>query len=224
MALLEVVDLKKTFIDPEGISHPVIDIPHFLLEAGQKCALAGASGCGKTTFLHLITGILKPDSGQVSINGTNITQLDESQRDRFRAMHLGYIFQSVNLIQGFTCLENVLLGMAFGQGIDRQWALHLLDRVGLSNRLHHYPRQLSIGQQQRVAVARALASKPKIVVADEPTGSLDVRIAKEAIGLIRSACEESGAALLLVSHDPSVLAEFSPVYQFSELRRAPQLS
>ena len=144
----------------------------------------------------------------------------EHERDRFRARHLGYIFQTFNLLQGFTCMENVLLGMSFGHGMDRGRAEALLRRVGLGERLNHYPRQLSTGQQQRVAVARALAGKPRLVLADEPTGNLDPHHAQEALALIREACAENGSALLLVSHDRDILARFGKVASLSDINRA----
>jgi putative ABC transport system ATP-binding protein len=149
-----------------------------------------------------------------------MSALSEPERDRLRATSIGYIFQTFNLLQGYTCLENVLLGMTFGPGANRDFAAALLQRVGLENRLHHYPRQLSTGQQQRVAVARALANKPKLVLADEPTGNLDHANGREALKLIREACRENGAALLLVSHDREVLAQFDTVQDLAKLNRA----
>jgi putative ABC transport system ATP-binding protein len=146
--------------------------------------------------------------------------MSEPERDRFRALNMGYIFQTFNLLQGYTCLENVLLGMSFGAGADRAFAESLLARVGLEKRLHHRPGQLSTGQQQRVAVARAVANRPKLVLADEPTGNLDHRNAGESLALIREACRENGAALLLVSHDREVLGKFESTKDFSKLNRA----
>ena len=197
-----------------------MDIPEFSLSSGQQVALRGESGSGKTTFLNLIAGILAPDSGEILIDGENMAALSEPARDRLRAASLGYIFQTFNLLQGFTVLENVELGMAFGpSGIDRRRASGLLAQVGLSARLKHRPRQLSTGQQQRVAVARALANKPKLVLADEPTGNLDRKHSREAIALIRETCREAGAALLLVSHDEEVLAQFEDTRDFAALNR-----
>ena len=195
--LLRIKGLQKTFVAPDGARHRIVDIPEFSMEGGEQLALAGESGSGKTTFLHLIAGILKPDSGTITIGGREMSALTEPKRDRLRATTIGYIFQTFNLLQGYTCLENVLLGMSFGPGADRTLAAALLERVGLGNRLKHYPRQLSTGQQQRVAVARALANRPKLVLADEPTGNLDHKNASEALTLIRAACRENGAALLL---------------------------
>ena len=217
MALLEISQLRKSFAAPDGAEHCVVNIKDFTLDEHAHLALQGESGCGKTTFLHLIAGILKPDAGTIRLAGAEMSALREPARDRLRATTIGYIFQVFNLLQGYTCLENVLLGMSFGPGTDRAFAEALLKRVGLENRLHHYPRQLSTGQQQRGAVARALANRPKLVLADEPTGNLDHKNARESLTLIREACRENGAALLLVSHDAGVLAQFENVRDFSSI-------
>jgi len=198
----------------------VVEVAEFSLGAGVQLALRGESGSGKTTFLHLIAGILAPDGGSLVLDGRDLARLGEGARDRLRAETIGYIFQTFNLLQGHTVLENVELGMAFGRGVDRARAAALLQRVGLGDKLGHFPRQLSTGQQQRVAVARALANHPKLVLADEPTGNLDPRNSREALALIREVCRENGAALLLVSHDEGVLASFDNVRNFSDLNRA----
>ena len=217
MPLLEVSSLEKSFASPGGGRKRIVAVDAFALEAGEQVALRGESGSGKTTFLHLIAGILTPDRGSVRISGAEMTRLPEGARDRLRASTVGYIFQAFNLLQGYTCLENLLLAMAFGPGRDRDRAAALLERVGLGERMHHLPRQLSTGQQQRVAVARALANRPALVLADEPTGNLDSRNAGEALALIRETCRESGAALLLVSHDPAVLGRFEVTRDFAAL-------
>jgi putative ABC transport system ATP-binding protein len=198
----------------------VIDVPAFSLDAGQQVALCGTSGSGKTTFLNLIAGILLPDEGRIELDGCSVSETSEAGRDRLRARTIGYIFQTFNLLQGYTCIENVLLGMSFGPGADRRWASELLERVGLGRRLDHFPRQLSTGQQQRVAVARALANRPKLVLADEPTGNLDPASAAESLGLVRETCRENGAALLLVSHDRKVLGQFDNVRDLADINRA----
>lgn len=218
--LLNISQLKKSFQAPDNSAQLIVDVPEFSLAPLTQMALAGESGSGKSTFLNLIAGILKPDSGSIVLDDVDMAALSESQRDRLRSAKMGYIFQTFNLLQGYTCLENVLLGMAFGPGVDRAFARQLLERVGLGQRLNHYPRQLSTGQQQRVAVARALANKPKLVLADEPTGNLDHKNAEESLRLIRAACRENGAALLLVSHDREVLAQFEGVGDFHKLNRA----
>lgn len=220
MDVLVVEDVIKSFRSPEGGPALVVDVPRFAVAAGHQVALRGASGSGKTTFLNLIAGILRPDAGRISIAGTEIASLSESVRDAVRAKNIGYVFQTFNLLQGYTALENVLLGMMFGAGADAAFAARLLDRVGLKDRAKYRPSQLSVGQQQRVALARALANRPQLVLADEPTGSLDAKHAREALGLLRELCTESGAALLLVSHDPGVLAQFEDVRDFAEINRA----
>ncbi|RRJ96132.1 ABC transporter ATP-binding protein [Opitutaceae bacterium TAV4] len=219
---LHIKNLKKTFVSPDGERRvAIIDVPAFTLDAGRQLALRGESGSGKTTFLHLIAGILSADEGSILHDGHDIAALSESARDRLRATSLGYIFQTFNLLQGCTCLENVVLGMSFGDAPpDRSRATALLQRVGLGDRLHHLPRQLSTGQQQRVAIARALANRPRLVLADEPTGNLDHANAREALALIRETCREAGAALLLVSHDEEVLRAFGPdVQDFAVLNK-----
>ena len=222
MPLLEISQLKKIYRTPDGGTQTVLDVPEFALEAKQQLALRGGSGTGKTTLLNCIAGILRPDSGQVRLDGTDIAVASESARDALRARNLGYIFQTFNLLQGYTCLENVLLGMSFGAGANRSRARELLKRVGLADRLDYRPAQLSVGQQQRVAVARALANAPKLVLADEPTGNLDPANARDALTLIREICTETGAALLIVSHDQAVLEQFEDGADLAEINRAMQ--
>jgi putative ABC transport system ATP-binding protein len=218
--MLTIENLRKTYPSSDGTGF-ALDVPHFALGAGEQRALRGESGSGKTTFLHLIAGLLAADSGRIVVAGGDIVALPEARRDRVRAEKIGVIFQSFNLLQGYTVLENVVLGMSFGpRGPDRVYARLLLGRVGLAHRLDHFPRQLSTGQQQRVAVARALAKRPKLVLADEPTGNLDRRNAGEALALIREVCLEAAAALLIVSHDDRVLGEFGAVQDFTDLNRS----
>jgi ABC-type lipoprotein export system ATPase subunit len=219
--MLAVSDLKKSFVSPEGTRVEIVNVAGFSLAAGEQLALRGESGSGKTTFLHLVAGILAADSGKVAIDGAEMTALGEAGRDRLRAEKIGYVFQTFNLLQGFTVLENVVLGMSFGpRGADKAHAKEVLERVGLGHRLAHFPSQLSTGQQQRVAVARALANRPKLVLADEPTGNLDHKHSGEALALIREVCRENGAALLLVSHDEEVLRQFELRRDFSTLNAA----
>ena len=171
-------------------------------------------------MLNVIAGILVPDAGTVTIAGTEITKLSEGKRDRFRALNLGYVFQNFNLLPGLSALDNLLLGMRLGRGADVARARALLGRVGLGNRLDYRPGQLSVGQRQRVAVARALVNKPRLVLADEPTGNLDAGHAQNALKLIREICEEESVALLLVSHDVEILQQFDRGLDLSELNRA----
>ncbi|MHC1769207.1 MAG: ABC transporter ATP-binding protein [Verrucomicrobiia bacterium] len=219
MALLKIEELRKSFAE-RGTKRDVIQIDRFELAPGEELAIAGESGSGKTTFLNLIAGILVPDSGRIVVEGEDVAPLKEAARDRWRARNVGYVFQSFNLLQGYTCLENVLLAMSFGSGPDRSRAEELLRRVGLGERLHDCPRRLSSGQQQRVAVARALANRPKLVLADEPTGNLDARNAGDVIALIQETCQEAGAALLLVSHDRGVLERFPTFRPMTDINDA----
>ncbi len=222
---VELQQLRKRYVAPDGSSVPVIDVGHFLLADGEQAALVGTSGSGKTTLLHLIAGILTPDSGRILVTDesgvVDLALLSEAGRDVFRGRYLGYIFQTHHLLPGFTALENVLLGMSFtGRKHDRSWAEHLLREVGLADRLNYRPGKLSVGQQQRVAVARALANRPGVVLADEPTGALDVNNARQVMELIRRLCGEVKASLLVVSHDPTMTDQFGRVVSLSDLKPA----
>ena len=222
MPLLAIENLRKTYRTPDGETQVVLDVPGFVLEEKQQLALRGTSGTGKTTLLNCIAGILSPDSGRITLTGHDMTRSSEGQRDLLRAENIGYIFQTFNLLQGYTCQENVMLGMSFGKGVDHDYVRHLLSRVGLNDRLNYRPSQLSAGQQQRVAVARALANRPKLVLADEPTGNLDPKNARDAMKLIREICGENDAALLLVSHDQMVLDQFDNCSDLADINRAMQ--
>jgi ABC-type lipoprotein export system ATPase subunit len=222
---VELRELKKQYVGPDGSVVPVIDVPKLHLDDGEQVALVGGSGTGKTTLLHLIAGILAADTGQVLFQSdgseVDLSKLSEADRDVFRGRYIGYIFQTHHLLPGFTALENVLLGMSFtGRPSEPKWAHELLGAVGLSDRLNYKPAKLSVGQQQRVAVARALANRPRLVLADEPTGALDVRNAQQVLTLIRKLCTDAGATLVLVTHDPAISAQFPRVLSLAELNRA----
>ncbi len=206
--VLQLEDVTKAYVAPDGAARPVLDVRSFRLEAGEQVAMFGASGSGKTTFLHVVAGLVTPDAGRVVVCGGDLAGMSEAERDRHRAAHVGYVFQTFELLPAFSALENVVLGMAFGPGPDEARARHLLERLGLGDRLDDRPRALSIGQRQRVAVARALAARPSLVLADEPTGNLDPERAAEALGLLREVCDEEGASLLLVSHDRAAIESF----------------
>ena len=218
--LLEIRDLKRSYVAPDGGVTQVLDVAELDVAEGEQVALAGTSGSGKTTLLNVIAGILRPDSGTVRVAGVELGSMSEAQRDAFRARTMGYVFQSFHLLEGYTALENVLLGMVFGAGVDEAHARELLGRLGLGERLDHRPSQLSIGQRQRVALARALANRPRLVLADEPTGNLDPASTREALGVIRELCGEVGAGLLIVSHDPAVLAVFDRRLELAHINRA----
>lgn len=219
MSLL-IENLKKSYREPGGGRIPVLNVPRFELQSAEQVALVGTSGGGKTTLLNVISGITTPDSGRVVIDGVDITSLNEPSRDRFRAQKIGFVFQTFNLLPAFTAHENVLLGMSFsGRRCDPQHAAELLQQVGLGHRLHHRPPQLSVGEQQRVAVARALANRPSLLLADEPTASVDVANQDNILQLIRDVCQQHRVSLLLVTHSTDVAARFSRVEKLSDFNR-----
>jgi putative ABC transport system ATP-binding protein len=218
--MLLVTDLKKSFRDPSGKSLPVLDVPRLELATGEQMVLLGKSGGGKTTLLHIIAGITRADSGQVLLDNVDLFKLSEAGRDRLRASKIGYVFQTFNLLPAFTALENVRLGMTFARGRhDVKRATELLERVGLGDRLHHKPRALSVGQQQRVAVARALANRPSLLLADEPTANVDTRNQQVIIDLIREVCRDENVSLLLVTHAPEIAQQFDRVENLESLNR-----
>ena len=180
----------------------------FHAEAGVQMALWGPSGCGKSTMLNLISGLLRPDDGVICVDGEEIQGMSERELDGFRGERYGFVFQTFNLLGPFTALQNVMLGMRFADVIPAgEWRTHateLLDRVGLSHRLDSKPATLSVGERQRVAIARALANKPKLVVADEPTGSLDPKTSEGVMNLLLELCPAEGATLLLVTHEREI--------------------
>jgi ABC-type lipoprotein export system ATPase subunit len=219
--MLHLKDVRKTFREPDGSPLPILNIKEFHVAAGEQAVLMGKSGCGKTTLLHVISGISRPDSGVVQIDGCDIARLSEAGRDRFRADKIGYVFQTFNLLPGFSAFENVLLGMSFaGTRPDPTRARRLLDRVGLSHRLSHRPAMLSVGEQQRVAVARALANRPKLLLADEPTANVDSAHQQQIIDLVRGTCQDEHVALLLVTHTPEVAEQFARVDRLEQFNQA----
>jgi putative ABC transport system ATP-binding protein len=217
---LELKDVRKAYRDPSGGKVPVLNVPHFKLDAGEQVVLIGSSGGGKTTLLNIIAGITTADSGDVVVSGTNIVRLPEAARDRFRAERIGYVFQTFNLLSAFTALENVLLGMSFGgQKADRSRAVKLLERVGLGHRLHHKPAQMSVGEQQRTSVARALSNTPRLLLADEPTANVDVANQQTVLQLLRESCREHNVSLLMVTHAAEVASQFDRVEKLADFNK-----
>ena len=183
----------------------ILDNVSFSIARGETIAVVGPSGSGKSTLLGLLAGLDTPSSGKVFVDGDDIFALDEDGRASLRAQKMGFVFQSFQLLPALTTLENVMLPMEIiGMNNAQAGALSVLERVGLQQRLQHYPHQLSGGEQQRVAIARAFAPQPKILLADEPTGNLDTRTGKQIIDLLFKLNEEQGATLVLVSHDQSL--------------------
>ncbi|MCO8125030.1 ABC transporter ATP-binding protein [Stieleria sp. TO1_6] len=220
-AVLQITDVIKTFDQPGGGKLTVLDVPQLTIAEGEPLALVGQSGGGKTTLLHLIAGLLTPDSGSIRVAGVELTRLSEQGRDRCRAASIGYVFQTFNLLPAFSAIENVQLGMVFGnRPVDETRALELLGKVGLADRAHYRPSQLSVGQQQRVAIARALAGRPKLLLADEPTANVDPASADSVLDLIIGSCRDEDIALLMVTHSMDVTKRFERVEQLELINRA----
>jgi putative ABC transport system ATP-binding protein len=219
--MLVLNEVKKSYLEPNGERLPILDVSRFEVAAGEQVVLRGRSGCGKTTLLNCIAGLTTVDSGRIELNGRDVTGLPEAARDRFRAGYIGFVFQTFNLLPAFTALENVMLGMSFTGGRpEPQRAKQLLTEVGLGHRLTHKPRALSVGEQQRVAVARALANRPVLLLADEPTANVDPAHQQHIIDLLRGACVRENVAMLLVTHSTEVARQFGRVEHLEEINRA----
>ena len=204
-AIVEVQGLYKevTSVDPHN-DKPLVILHEldFSIQSGETIAIVGPSGSGKSTLLGLIAGLDTPSLGQVLLDGENLTAFNEDERAQVRAEKLGFVFQSFQLLTSFTALENVMLPLEIlDRKNAREQALSVLQRVGLSDRLTHYPNQLSGGEQQRVAIARAFAPQPKLLLADEPTGNLDTSTGQRIIELLFDLNKEKGTTLVLVTHD-----------------------
>ena len=216
--MLKLTDVRKSYTEPDGSKLPILDIASYELAKGEQAVLVGQSGGGKTTLLHVISGISRADQGKIEIAGLDIVKLPEAGCDRFRAEKIGYVFQTFNLMPGFTALENVMLGMTFSRGRkSSKWAKELLARVGLEHRMTHQPHRLSVGEQQRVAVARSLANHPALLLADEPTANVDPANQQSIVDLIRDTCREEQVSLLMVTHAMEVSSQFDRVDQLSEI-------
>ena len=216
-------NVRKAFIEPDGNRLPVLNIDRYELQRGEQAVLVGSSGGGKTTLLNVISGILTPDEGKVVVDGKDIAPLAEVVRDRFRASRIGFVFQTFNLLPSFTALENVLLGMSFsGRKVDRGFAVSLLERVGLGHRMNHVPKRMSVGEQQRVSVARSLANKPALLLADEPTANVDPANQELILNLIRDTCRENNVTLLMVTHAMEVADTFDRKDQLSNFNKPQQ--
>jgi putative ABC transport system ATP-binding protein len=203
MAILRCEALSKTY--PSGDRHiTVLRDVSFELEAGTFLAVVGPSGSGKSTLLALLAGLEQPTSGRVVLDGALLSLLSEDERARLRAEKVGFVFQSFHLIPTLTARENVQVPLELRGEDARPRAAELLERVGLADRGHHYPAQLSGGEQQRVALARAFIHRPRILFADEPTGNLDAESGRNVVGLMAELNRELGTTLVLVTHDPEL--------------------
>jgi len=197
---VEVSSLSKEVQDAQGVIRIIDDI-HFTIKHGESVAITGPSGSGKSTLLGLLAGLDKPTSGKVLIDGTALFDLDEDGRARVRAAKVGFVFQSFELLPNLTALENVMLPLELQNKSAREPAEQMLDKVGLSSRLKHYPATLSGGEQQRVCIARAFVQNPSLILADEPTGSLDTLTGGRIIELMFEMHRSRTSTLILVTHD-----------------------
>ncbi|HEX3384078.1 MAG TPA: ABC transporter ATP-binding protein [Mucilaginibacter sp.] len=205
--ILDVSGLGKTY-QSAGKTLTVLDQITFSVDAGSTNAIVGPSGSGKTTLLGLCAGLDRSSSGKVLLNGIYLDDLNEDKRAQIRNQYVGFIFQNFQLLPTLTALENVMVPLELrGEKNIRARALDLLDKVGLSDRGHHYPAQLSGGEQQRVSLARAFSNQPKILFADEPTGNLDAETAEKVVKLIFDLNKEAGTTLVLVTHDLELAAK-----------------
>ena len=191
------------------------------ITSGEAVAVVGASGSGKSTLLAILAGLDLPSAGTVAIDGEDLGALDEDARARLRARKVGFVFQSFQLLPGHTALENVMLPLELAGRDDAEAAaMRVLERVGLGQRLHHYPKHLSGGEQQRVALARAFVVQPKLLLADEPTGSLDAAAGEEVIGLLFRMNREAGTTLVMVTHDEMLAARCGRIVRLAAGRIA----
>ena len=204
--MLEAKSLRKEVSSPEG-ALTILDDVSLAVRAGESVAVVGASGAGKSTLLALLAGLDEPSSGEVWLDGTELSALDEDGRAAERARHVGFVFQSFHLVPSLTALENVMLPLELaGRADARATAREVLGKVGLAGRTGHYPRQLSGGEQQRVAIARAFVTSPTVLFADEPTGNLDTTTGARVVQLLFDLNRASGTTLVLVTHDRELAA------------------
>jgi putative ABC transport system ATP-binding protein len=205
-AIVAARDLHKYFGHGETAVHALDDVT-VAFERGQYAAIMGPSGSGKSTLMHCLAGLDRPTSGSVSVDGEEITALDDKRLTDLRREKIGFIFQAFNLLPVLTAEENVTLPLTIsGRDIDQVWVDRLLETVNLTDRRKHRPSELSGGQQQRVAIARALVTRPAVVFADEPTGNLDSKSGAEVLNLMRNAVDQFGQTVVMVTHDAEAAA------------------
>lgn len=219
--VLELRDLVKHYPVPTGDPVRAVDGVSLSVSAGELVALYGPSGSGKTTLLMLIAALLRPDGGAVLVNERDVSTLSDTDAARYRLYELGFVRQSLNLIPGASAIDNAalkLMGTDIGSRAARRQVTPLLERLGLEERITHRAEQLSMGERQRVMIARALSTEPSLVLADEPTGSLDTRRSREVLDLFAEICRERHVAVVLVTHDPYAAAYADRVYALRDGR------
>ncbi|MFZ7088085.1 ABC transporter ATP-binding protein [Curtobacterium sp. RRHDQ10] len=215
-------DVTRVFASPDGGRLDVLRGTDLVVDAGERVAIVGRSGSGKSTLLNIAGLLDAPSSGRHEFLGIDATRLSSGRRDRLRGHEIGFVFQQFNLMQGLTALENVVVPLLYATGAQfwrrRAVAADMLDRVGLSSRLDALPTRMSGGEQQRVAIARALVQEPALILADEPTGALDGTTGDTVMTLLETVATESGAALVTITHDPSVAARAHVVHTMADGR------
>lgn len=211
--MLKLKSLKKSY--QQGLENiEIFEHLDFNVDVGQRVAIMGKSGSGKSTLLSLISGIIKPDSGDIVLNSVSYKDLQESELNDFRATNIGFIFQNFHLVSYLNALENVMLpAKVCGISKPKEKAIELLESVGLSHRLDHLPSQLSGGEKQRVAIARALIHNPKIILADEPSGNLDDETGNAVMDILFELIKKNNTTLILVTHSKDVAARCEKTYE-----------
>lgn len=225
---LRVENLGHVYQSPVGEARTVLHIPAWTVQTGEQLLIRGVSGSGKTTLFNILAGLLHPTQGTVWYDQQSLYALPEEQRDRFRARQTGYVFQNHHLLPALTALENVVMPMAFARSVPaarwRTRARDLLAQVGLADYLAYRPGQLSTGQRLRVALARALANTPRLLLADEPTAALDAASGQVVMDLLQTVCHEHNAMLLVASHDPAWVTRFAQVLDLTNGGLIPAVS
>jgi|TARA_B100001059_G_C17686835_1_gene502783 lipoprotein-releasing system ATP-binding protein len=213
--IISLKNITKTF---KGLDAPVLSNLNLQLNKSENIAISGVSGSGKSTLLHLMAGLDYPNSGSVHLNNENIGSLSQNDLSIIRNQLIGFIYQSHHLLPDFSALENVVMPLLIRGGkyqSNHNKAIKILKKLGLSNRLDHYPHQLSGGERQRVAIGRALINEPQIILADEPTGNLDRSNAKVVFDLFINLAKEYGSSIVLVTHDPELARKMKKIYHLS---------
>ena len=213
--VISLKNITKTF---KGLDAPVLSNLNLQLNKSENIAISGVSGSGKSTLLHLMAGLDYPNSGSVHLNNENIGNLSQNDLSIMRNQLIGFIYQSHHLLPDFSALENVVMPLIIRGGkyqSNHNKAIKILKKLGLSNRLDHYPHQLSGGERQRVAIGRALINEPQIILADEPTGNLDRSNAKVVFDLFINLAKEYGSTIVLVTHDPELARKMKKIYHLS---------
>ncbi len=213
--LYEVQNISKEYDTPGG-ALPILKSVNLEVNAGELVFIIGRSGCGKSTLLHLMGGLDEPTRGRLFFDGDDFLKLSERRRTKIRNQKIGFVFQAYHLLPELTVLENVLLPTLIAGNKDKNWAMEVLKKVELYSRRYHFPTELSGGEQQRAALARALVNRPDLVLCDEPTGNLDTQTAEKMYQLILDLNEKEGQAFVIVTHDERLAFKHKKVYRLDE--------